>query len=243
MRRRGCVAALLAVCPLLVSVAAAQALAVGSPQMQRTVHSTAAVSLGGTGCATTEAGWSDCPGGAVGPPSKLNPSAAVSASEGGGGPGRGVGTSPADSGTPSAPAYCPALASCQTPALMRVCDEPANAGVPCAGPPANCPGPPDQTRYVYWIASPQGWAAVQPRKEFCSLDPVNQTAWVNQVLLEVSPQSVTATVNPFAGALPVTLPVYLWVKSVPLDVSDTRTNGNLTISTRLTNPHFVWSSR
>ena len=123
---------------------------------------------------------------------------------------------------------------------MRVCDEPTYAGSPWAGPPANCPGPPDQTRYVYWVATGQGWAAVVPRKEFCAINPVDATAFVDKVLLGVGADPVTATVTPFTGALPVKLPVYLWVQTVPADKMDSKTTGTLTVATKVTNPRFVW---
>ncbi len=81
---------------------------------------------------------------------------------------------------------------------------------------------------------------MQPRKEFCSLNPVDEPGYVRDVLLEVAPDPVSATVNPFTGALPVTLPVYLWVQTVPPNRTDTKSKGTLTVTSTLQNPHFVW---
>ena len=73
----------------------------------------------------------------------------------------------------------------------------------------------------------------------CS-DLARSERFYDQVLVETSPDPVTATVNPFTGALPVTLPVFLWVQNVPADRTRTKTMGTVSVTTTLTNHRFVW---
>ena len=70
--------------------------------------------------------------------------------------------------------------------------------------------------------------------------PVDPQAFLDSVLLSVTPDPVEATVSPFTGPLPVTLPVYLQVTTVPADRVTTKTDGTLTVTVTLTNPQFVW---
>ncbi|MDQ1701296.1 MAG: hypothetical protein QOF57_548 [Frankiaceae bacterium] len=137
------------------------------------------------------------------------------------------------------PAPCVALGTCTYQQAIRRCDEPGYAGTPCTGPPVGCP--PGETLYDIFVMSAGQPLPYVPYPAVCrATPPVDPQVFLDSVLISISPDPVEATVSPFTNALPVTMPVYLQVTSVPADQTITKTDGTLTVTVTLTNPRFVW---
>ncbi|MCU1677171.1 MAG: hypothetical protein JWM93_1929, partial [Frankiales bacterium] len=104
---------------------------------------------------------------------------------------------------------------------------------------------------------PVGQEFVQVQKEFNPGDPLSLRQWtttcrapgqplvnpydaVRHHLGEIVAAPVEATISPFNGPLPITLPVYLQVLNVPQQQPTVVTGAGYTLTMTLSNPMFEW---